>query len=222
MNERDWLTLSDAQPMLMWLWQRPQVSRRKVLLFGAACCRQHWGLLSPQEQQAVAMLEKALDESDPARARAKWSAAAALAAEGRVHFGRAFFAGAALAYLLAPENDDPVRKVQAVSSWAASASPTRQRELAAQAEILRDLFGPLLHRALPAGALDARYRTWNDGTVTRLAQAIHEEGAFERLPILADALEEAGCDNEEVLAHLREPRMHFRGCWIVDWLVARK
>jgi hypothetical protein len=64
--------------------------------------------------------------------------------------------------------------------------------------------------------------TWNDGIVIKLAQAIYEERAFDRLPILADALEEAGCSDTEILAHCRGPGPHVRGCWVVDLLLGKE
>jgi hypothetical protein len=66
------------------------------------------------------------------------------------------------------------------------------------------------------------WAAWNDGTIPKLAQAIYEERAFDRLPILADALEEAGCDNADILAHCRQPGPHVRGCWVVDLLVGKE
>jgi hypothetical protein len=54
-----------------------------------------------------------------------------------------------------------------------------------------------------------------------LAQAIYDERAFDRLPILADALLDAGCDNEELLAHLRSEGPHVRGCWAVDLILGK-
>jgi hypothetical protein len=50
------------------------------------------------------------------------------------------------------------------------------------------------------------------------AQAIHDEQAFDRLPILADALEESGCNDAAMLAHCREPVQHTRYCWLIDVL----
>lgn len=58
--------------------------------------------------------------------------------------------------------------------------------------------------------------------VLQLANAIAEERAFDRLPILADALEEAGCTDEAILAHCREPGPHVRGCWVVDLLLRKE
>jgi hypothetical protein len=54
---------------------------------------------------------------------------------------------------------------------------------------------------------------------TALAQGIYADRTFDRLPVLADALEDAGCDNEDILAHCRGPGSHVRGCWVVDRLV---
>ncbi len=77
-------------------------------------------------------------------------------------------------------------------------------------EILRDGISPF-----PPGArvLDPSLLGWNDGTILKLAQAIRDERAFEQMPILADALEDAGCANEQILGHLRGPGPHHRACW---------
>jgi hypothetical protein len=58
--------------------------------------------------------------------------------------------------------------------------------------------------------------TWLTADVRGLAVAAYEERAFDRLPILADALAEAGCDDESVLGHCRGGGPHARGCWVVD------
>jgi hypothetical protein len=57
---------------------------------------------------------------------------------------------------------------------------------------------------------------WRTEVVVGLATGIMEDSAYERLPILADALEEAGCDNVDILNHCRTQGVHFRGCWAVD------
>jgi hypothetical protein len=62
---------------------------------------------------------------------------------------------------------------------------------------------------------------WNGGTVPALARAIYAERAFDRLPILADALEEAGCTDAALLAHCRGPGPHVRGCWAIDLILGR-
>lgn len=60
---------------------------------------------------------------------------------------------------------------------------------------------------------------WNGGIVPKLAQAIANERAWDRLPILADALEEAGCDNPELLEHCRADEPHGECCWITESLL---
>src|SRR5439155_24569283 len=62
----------------------------------------------------------------------------------------------------------------------------------------------------------------NDGTVVKLAQGIYDDRAFARLPILADALEEAGCMDTEILDHCRRAREHVRGCWVLDLLLGKE
>jgi hypothetical protein len=59
-------------------------------------------------------------------------------------------------------------------------------------------------------------------TVISLANSIYEERAFDRMPILADALQDAGCDNEDILNHCRQPGEHTGGCWVVDLLLASR
>jgi hypothetical protein len=62
---------------------------------------------------------------------------------------------------------------------------------------------------------------WLTTTVKQLAAAIYEERAFDRMPILGDALEEAGCSNVDILNHCRQPGEHVRGCWVVDLNLAK-
>lgn len=62
---------------------------------------------------------------------------------------------------------------------------------------------------------------WLTSTVAALATSVYDERAFDRLPILADALQDAGCDDEHVLAHLRGPGPHARGCWVVDLVLGK-
>ncbi len=63
--------------------------------------------------------------------------------------------------------------------------------------------------------------SWRTETAVSLANGIYEERAFDRLPILADALEEAGCDHLDLLTHCRGPGPHARGCWVVDGVLGK-
>ncbi len=90
-----------------------------------------------------------------------------------------------------------------------------------EAAFLRDLRciagNPFRTRSIGPAVL-----AWDGETAVRLAQAIYEERAFERMPILGDALEEAGCVEEVMLAHCREKEGHVRGCWVVDRVLGRE
>jgi hypothetical protein len=63
--------------------------------------------------------------------------------------------------------------------------------------------------------------SWLTTTVSALARGIYEGRAFDRLPILADALQDAGCELEAVLAHCQGGGPHVRGCWVVDLLLGK-
>jgi hypothetical protein len=62
---------------------------------------------------------------------------------------------------------------------------------------------------------------WRTPAVLQLAQALYDDRAFDQLPILADALEEAGCTSRDVLDHCRGPGPHVRGCWVVDLVLGK-
>src|SRR5262249_48120529 len=83
--------------------------------------------------------------------------------------------------------------------------------------ILRELFSSPFRRIeiIPAWL---RYR---DNVVVRMASTIYDERRFSDLPMLADALEDAGCDNADLLAHLRGLEPHVRGCWALDALLGK-
>ena len=93
----------------------------------------------------------------------------------------------------------------------------RVNERATQSCLLHDIFDNPFRLA----AIDPAILCWNDGTLVKIARAIYEERAFDRLPILADALEEAGCENENMLAHLRGVGPHVRGCWPLDLILEK-
>ncbi len=63
---------------------------------------------------------------------------------------------------------------------------------------------------------------WLSSTVIDLARTIYEDHAFERMPILADALMDAGCDNADILDHCRYSTPHVRGCWVIDLILDKK
>jgi hypothetical protein len=69
---------------------------------------------------------------------------------------------------------------------------------------------------------DATWIAWNNGTVLNIAKAIYDQQSFRDMPILADALEEAGCIDREILQHCRQQEEHVRGCWVVDIILGKE
>jgi hypothetical protein len=88
-----------------------------------------------------------------------------------------------------------------------------------QAMLLRDIFGPLSFRSV---TIDVSWLRWNHGTVSAIARRIYDERAFHDMPILGDALEDAGCTDADILTHCRQPGEHVRGCWVVDLLLGKE
>ncbi|WP_238602612.1 hypothetical protein [Fimbriiglobus ruber] len=82
------------------------------------------------------------------------------------------------------------------------------------AYLLRDIFNPFYPITLDPA--------WQTPTVLSLAEGIYTDSAFDRLPILADALEESGCDNPDLLNHCRSEGPHTRGCWAIDRLLGKE
>jgi hypothetical protein len=99
--------------------------------------------------------------------------------------------------------------------FAIAATGAQDAERAVQCELFRDIIGNPFRPAV----LD---RHWKTATTFALAQSIHEDLAFDRMPILADALEEVGCTEAEILSHCRGPGPHVRGCWVVDLVLGKE
>lgn len=78
---------------------------------------------------------------------------------------------------------------------------------------------PGIERVVASLPADPAWLAWNDHTVRRLARHIRATGETDLLPVLADALEDAGCAEEAALAHLRDGRPHARRCWVLDLIL---
>jgi hypothetical protein len=108
------------------------------------------------------------------------------------------------------DEDGPV-PYEYTSEGEALFAASRAIEFVEHCRVIRDIFGNPFRPV----ALDPAWRT---STVVALAEGIYQDRAFDRLPILADALQDVGCDNADVLTHCRQPGEHVRGCWVVDLL----
>jgi hypothetical protein len=67
--------------------------------------------------------------------------------------------------------------------------------------------------------IDPAVLAWDGGAVRRIAVGIRDRGSFEAMPVLADALLDAGCDTDELVRHCRSPGPHLRGCWALGCLL---
>ncbi|HEY7428094.1 MAG TPA: hypothetical protein VH682_27925 [Gemmataceae bacterium] len=91
------------------------------------------------------------------------------------------------------------------------------RSMQIQSRFVRDIFGNPFRPTV----IDSTWLAWNDSTVVKLAQGIYEAHDFADMPILADALEEAGCADADILNHCRQPSEHVRDCWVIDLLLGK-
>jgi hypothetical protein len=240
MTEQEWLNCTD--PFELWGFLADKAGDRKKLLFAAACCRRVWPYLSRAESRAAVETAELLadgqaDKEDRIRARkaakrvldglegdeirSRAAAAARIALEW---FDGRFAGGDVLHHVPHVAGAVASRKagLDPEEAWYMNHPAYNDAffaELAALADLLRDVLGPLPFR--PAPAVRPRWLSWNDGAVTKMAQAAYDGRRFADLPILADALEEAGCTDAELLGYLRGPGPHVRGCWAVDLLLGK-
>ncbi len=225
MTEAEWLACKDLWLMMQQLDFRN--SDRKLRLFAAACCRQVWDrILDDRSRQAVETSERYADgeatytqvllavahcEELPfthADAAVEHAAAVRCATE-RACAESYFRATRDAATALAERSPgDPESEVDPAAEF---------RALVAQCDLLREVVGNPFRPV----AVEPDWLRWNHGTVPVLARRIYEERAYHDLPILADALEDAGCTDERLLAHCRGAGPHVRGCWAVDLLLGR-
>lgn len=217
MTEQEWLT--GKNPCLMLKERLPgEVSGRKWRLFAVACCRRIWQLLpDEQSQQAIEVADRFAD--------GKANDEELAAARSSLHPGPKVDARTAV--LNATAHDAHVAAGLAFRSVAYAAaldrSPddiaaTLQDELKSLATLLRDIFGNPFRPV----EVHPSWILWEGGWFKRKAQTIYDERRFADLPLLADALQEAGCTDADILAHLRSPGPHIRGCWAVDLILAKR
>ena len=222
MTEPEWLACTDPTPMLEFLLGK--ASNRKVRLFEVACCRRIWRLLPDDDcRQAVLVAERFADGNATDRERrAVRKLVATIKESGDLASINA--RGAAF-----DANEKTAGKKFGFGSAAVAAAEGRgadnryrrrlRAEEKAQAGLLRCIFGPLPFRPI---TLKPAWLSWHGGTIPKLAQAIYDDRTFDHLPILADALEEAGCTHSDILAHCRHPGQHARGCWSLDLILGKE
>jgi hypothetical protein len=227
MNEAEWLSCSEPQAMLEWLTGR--AGDRKWRLFACAAARAVWASLAPHRvRRAVEVGERFADGEATEQGLRRAHSQGCGSAHAAVWQGsrrqpdhpsvgsesRLFFA----AHAAHPCSPFPLRGLLLVQ--------TDDGLKAISPLLLRDLFGPLPFRSV---AIDPAWLGWNSGTVGRLAMAAYEGRQMpagtlepERLAVLGDALQEAGCEDPDILGHLRDQQqVHVRGCFVLDLLLGK-
>jgi len=218
MTEAQWLASRNPEKMLAH--PAGHASDRKLRLFAAACCRRSWGtLVDERSRDAIACIERLADacispsEGEAARQRA-------MAARTNLQGEQLWAAEAVVRAFLGRVAEAAEGVVRAVHAFGLPREVLKL-EMAARAVFLRDILGnPFRDVTLSPLALTP--------AVTSLAQATYEHRQLpsgyldrEHLGVLADALEESGCDSA-IVSHLRSPEDHIRGCWVVDLVVAKE
>src|SRR4051812_20317008 len=211
MTEAEWRTFPYSEAMLKFL--RGKASDRKMRLFSVACCRRIWNsLLNERSRQAVEIAER---YADGAVTRIELSVAYTQASDPSVWQFTGGLPAATAAALTAGDGtydgtpNTPLM-LEAVAANVIRVTDNIPAEWAAQCDLLRDIFGNPFRPV----ALDPAWRT---GDVLALARQMYESRDFGAMPILADALQDAGCDSDGILNHCRDVSAnHVRGCWVVD------
>jgi hypothetical protein len=208
-----------------------KASDRKLRLFAVACCRRLAARISGDWcHDSVAAAERFADglATEAERSAAMKAAQRAAQVRATVAFPTAskWVRRAASAVYYAADREARAAvwntshfAVESLILWAEGRSNLNPASVGADERkahygLLRDVFGNV---ARPV-AFDPRWRT---SDAFGLAQAIYDERAFERLPVLGDALMDAGCEDEAVLAHCRSSGPHVRGCWVVDLILSK-
>jgi hypothetical protein len=244
MTEQDWLTTGDAFEMAGFIsrWQgmnRRKAGRRKLRLFGCALCRQLWEQMTdPRSRQAVETAERLADglatkaEVEEAHQQALEAYYAimdrgfsgfkggeedrqALRARGWLDRDDQHAAQAALLVLEKQADNFAFGGLAYDYSEGCPEYPIYVNRRRWEADALRCLFGnPFKPVTMPPG--------WRTEAAQAMAARIYADKAFAQVPILADALLDAGCSDLQVLEHCRSAGVHVPGCWVVDLVLGKQ
>ena len=211
MTEKQWQMSGGPQRMLRFLRHNAD-GRRKMRLFAVACVRRIDHLLSTNGRKAVIAAE---DFADGRISVAKLNAARAAVGFPKA-LPRQYAAYAARAAAFPPDHvvtHAAASAIDAVTQVEPRSKASEKSEKVAQADLLRDIFNPFRPVLFEP--------IWRTPQAVALARTAYDERQFEDLPLLADALEEAGCTDEAILAHCRGLGPHVRGCWVVDLILGK-
>jgi hypothetical protein len=207
MSEVEWRLSGDPAALLWHLHLR--ASTRKFHLFACAYVRRAWHLLDERGRALVAVVERYADGLVPP------AAVDTAFTEGRSD------AASQAVRALGGIGHNPWRGALAAAEWAARALAEAAghipREREAQTELIREVFGDPFRRV----EREHRWLVFQNRLVLKLALAAYRDRSFDTLPILADALEDAGCTEQALLDHLRSPGPHVLGCWALDVILGK-
>jgi hypothetical protein len=239
MTESEWLTSSGA-PSRLFKHVSRSTSVRKLRLLGAACCRLIWDRLPPSPaHDALVVVERYADGLASAEDFARAASLARLQHDVALATseGGSLERAATLAVVAATHTDaavglDHCRRWVVDCAFRAAEHGQERAAMRAVREQLSHLFREVIGNPfrpwksvpdfLGGGVVQPDGRTVHPSdTVRQLAHGIHADQAFDRLPILADALEESGVTDAALLAHCRNETRHVRGCWALDVALGR-
>jgi hypothetical protein len=233
MTEAEWLASERAEKLLESLETR--LTLRTTLLLGVACCRRA-PLLAffPEGRAAVDAAELLADGLLKPGERVRRQQAVREASEYALTLcpsdlahmtpdnGAASYCAVEAAHFLINIEEPQVVGTSlelARDSIRYTEHHLRPRlsweEHRIQCDLLRDIFGNPFRPV-------AFSPVWRTDTAVALARQMYEGRDFGAMPILADALQEAGCDSEDILDHCRGPGPHVRGCWVVDLVLGKE
>jgi hypothetical protein len=250
MTETEWLECISPEDMLIYLGE--QASSRKRRLFACACVRRIWPLLRDEHfRQVLKAAERFADgrvfakDLEKARRIARRLRAKREARELRQTTWMTLAARAAAQAVeaLLPEDEpilirprdireppDVVTATRTARCAVRAAQALREKDTPAVRETIRrlpsldavELIREIFGNPFRSVTLDPSWLGCKDGRVPKMAQIIYRKRCFRNLPLLAEALETAGCGDAEILTHCRAPVEHVRGCWVVDLLLGKK
>jgi hypothetical protein len=215
-TEQEWLAGTDPPAMLTFL--RGKASERSLRLFCCACCRQVSGGLSRARKNAVDIAERFAD-GQAGWWKTFWGEFLALPPDTRNWENRKGYPEKIAAHITIqhwkqknPDGDGVAAALDVARLTRHADPPMTEGD---HVHLLFDIFGNPFRPV----ALDPR---WLTSTVLDLARTIYDERVYERMPILADALMDAGCGSDEVINHCRSDGPHVRGCWVVDLILGKE
>jgi hypothetical protein len=236
MTEEEWLTARYSDPLLQFI--EPKVTDRKLHYFDIACARRIAALLpDPASLHGIEVIERCVE------GLCSWKEAAPLSwdVEGAafsVEHGQAPYQEAAeqLPYDLISELvADPEYETRTPRDVLIAAAYFIDRIFGSVPQERRfrnwppssrgSLFQPvfLVHELFGNPFRTATFdREWRTSTAVLLAEQMYDSRDFSAMSILADALQDAGCDNADILDHCRGPGPHVRGCWVVDLVLGKE